>query len=155
MKVVKSHFTLFLLVLQMSPLQTDGCISSSLKIFPLSFTFSLLSGTNCSSSFPWFLPVHSPEAASGHPAQHWAVAHPLGRQWQLGRSEEPFHSHYLTWTNNKGCLVCWGSLTADHWTLTLMGEVVLPRSPAELCFLPSYPASKVCLSQQHLLKSIL
>lgn len=36
----------------------------------LSFTFSLLSGTNCSSSFPWFLPVHSPEAASGHPAQH-------------------------------------------------------------------------------------
>ena len=46
-------------------------------------------------------------------------------------------------------------MTTDRWTLTLIWEVVPPRSPVKLCFLPSYPASKLCLPQQHLLKIIL
>lgn len=53
------------------------------------------------------IPAHLPDT------RHW-LSH-SGSQWQLGGREEPLHSHYLPWTNQKGYLACSGVF--DHWPL--------------------------------------
>lgn len=108
---VKSHFTPILLVLQRSSLQTDGCISSSLKISPLPFTFSCQTQT---AHLP-FPDSYLPTLLQLLPANLPSTAQPLGKSMTARNEWWATSLHYLTWTSQKGCLVCWGVFDDQFW----------------------------------------